>query len=648
MIAMFDTECYPNYWLLRMYVRDHGHYYFQLNDDEVLNPSQIYDIRKLFAMLTTVSFNGINYDVPMINGALCGRTPGQLKTLNDMIIMQGLKPWQLDLPEWSPADHIDIMEVLPGMASQKQYAGRIHHHTIRDLPYHPDDYLTVEQKGHVFDYCGDDLAALGALYDQIAPQIAIRERLGAKYDVDLRSKSDAQVGETVIKIACGAKYARPNVAPNLKFKYLPPEFIQFTSPYLQGILDRIKGVVFTLNDNLQLDLPEYIKGLTIHIGTSTYNLGIGGLHSTEKDVAHISDDNVQIIDNDVDSYYPTLILNSGKFPPALGETFRDVYRQIRDERLRNKKLAKELESVGGKEYEAAKAFNEGGKIMINGSYGKLGSPYSALFAPEMLIQTTMTGQLSILMLIEWLEFYGIPVISANTDGVVIKCPIQLIPTSQFLIKEWEKRTGLTMESADYKAIYSRDVNNYIAISASGKVKRKGVFAPGSLEAKKNPDLDICADAIVDYLTKGVPIEETIRNCRDIRKFVTIRKVNGGGVKLHGAVASNTAKAADMLPVITAAGWVKAGRQWSRGGMLASTRDAYRASFSEPAREKLGKICRWYYGTNAPGPIVYESNGNQVGRSEGAMPAMKLPESFPDNVDYEWYIRYTREIMTWSK
>ena len=40
------------------------------------------------------------------------------------------------------------------------------------------------------------------------------------------------------------------------------------------------------------------------------------------------------------------------------------------------------------------------KICVNGSFGKLGSKFSFLYAPELLIQTTMTGQLALLMLIE--------------------------------------------------------------------------------------------------------------------------------------------------------------------------------------------------------------------------------------------------------
>ena len=51
---------------------------------------------------------------------------------------------------------------------------------------------------------------------------------------------------------------------------------------------------------------------------------------------------------------------------------------------------------------------------------------------------------------------------------------------------------------------------------------------------------------------------------------------------------------------------------------------------------LGKVVRWYYSTQAPGPIVYASNGNTVSLSYGARPCMNLPEQFPDDIDYAWY------------
>lgn len=62
------------------------------------------------------------------------------------------------------------------------------------------------------------------------------------------------------------------------------------------------------------------------------------------------------------------------------------------------------------------------KIVLNGTFGKLGSKYSFLYSPNLMIQVTITGQLALLMLIEALEAAGISVVSANTDGIVSRCP----------------------------------------------------------------------------------------------------------------------------------------------------------------------------------------------------------------------------------
>src|SRR5690606_10190251 len=95
-------------------------------------------------------------------------------------------------------------------------------------------------------------------------------------------------------------------------------------------------------------------------------------------------------------------------------------------------------------------------------------------------------------------------------------------------KWWESVTGLTMECEDYISLHSRDVNNYIAVYPKGKVKRKGVYRPSGLVENKNPNMDICAEAVTNYLVDGTPIERTVRECRDIRQFVVVRKVKGGG------------------------------------------------------------------------------------------------------------------------
>ena len=63
-------------------------------------------------------------------------------------------------------------------------------------------------------------------------------------------------------------------------------------------------------------------------------------------------------------------------------------------------------------------------------------------------------------------------------------------------------------------------------------------------------------------------------------------------------------------------------------------------------EYLGKVIRWYYSSEQRGrsEIVYANNGNKVPRSEGAKPIMDLPDSFPTDIDYQWYIDETLAIL----
>lgn len=650
-VAVYDTECYPNYWLLKLRPIGGPVYSFRLRALQSFYAQTSAAIQHLFKTFTVVSFNGIYYDVPMITAALCGYTTEQLKVLNDRIIVEKLKPWELDLPRWAPDDHIDVMEVAPGAGSQKQYAGRIHCKTMRDLPYDPSAILSEEQIADVDLYCENDLSQLEELYKALAPQLEQRVALGKRYGLDLRSKSDAQVAEAVLKRRCeqatGRTIYKPEINWNLAFRYKVPSFISFSTQKLHNALASVAAAVFRLGASGAVEMPPQLEALEIEIGSSRYRMGIGGLHSQESKLVAVSNSERVLMMADVASYYPNLILNSGEYPPALGETFIREYATIKDERLAAKAAQARLKKAGdtsSAEYTEARVGNDSGKIMINGTFGKTGSPYSVLFAPEMLIQTTLTGQLSLLMLIEWLECYNIPVISANTDGIVIDCPRDLVPLANHLIEIWEQRTGLEMEVDDYVALYARDVNNYFAIKTPDDVKRKGEYAQAGLIEKKNPDCEICSDAVAAFLAKGEPLDVTIMQCRDIRKFVTIQKVDGGALKLWGEGPRKNAKVADIVPTLMAAGWSKEGRRWRRGDVVTDTKSAYFACFPPQRPEYLGKVVRWYYGTRSPGPIVYARNGNTVSLSYGSKPCMTLPDQFPDDVDYAWYIKKALSIL----
>jgi DNA polymerase elongation subunit (family B) len=344
-----------------------------------------------------------------------------------------------------------------------------------------------------------------------------------------------------------------------------------------------------------VNMPPEIDALRLAVGGCVYKMGIGGLHSTEHVVAHKADADTMLIDRDVASYYPSIILNQRLYPKHLGQAFLKVYESIVKRRLEAK-------------HKKNKIVADSLKITINGSFGKFGSRWSVLYAPDLLIQVTITGQLALLMLIEMIEDLGVPVVSANTDGVLIKCPRSRYDDLQARIRWWEALTFFETEETLYKDVYSRDVNNYLAVKEKGDpkakflderlgIKAKGCYgergSAGNSVLSKNPEVLICNDAVMELIATGKPIEQTIRECKDIRRFVTIRKVTGGARK---------------------------------------------------SEQYLGKVIRWYYSTEMKGEINRATKGDKIPNSDGARPLMELPNEFPTDIDYNRYIDASIETL----
>ena len=581
---ILDLEIYRDYFLAMFKNVDTGNVRaFEMYDGQAFDVDTVRAILKKYRLVT---FNGLSFDMPLLMLALRGADNRLIKKGCDAIIQNNLRGWQfeqqfnVEVPK--ALDHIDLIEVAPGTASLKIYGGRLHCAKMQDLPIEPDASISASQREELRTYCANDLATTLDLYRKLLPQIELREKMSTQYGIDLRSKSDAQIAEAVIGRqvgqAIGREIKRPEVPGGTTFKYRPPAFIDMTTPVMSQIKRIIDTSVFMVPDSGKVMMPKELADAKIEIGAGVYRMGIGGLHSSEKSTAHLADDDHILVDRDVASYYPAIILRTGLAPKHMGKAFTDAYQDIVQRRLAAKRA---------KDSVTADAL----KITINGSFGKFGSKWSKLFSPDLLIQTTVTGQLSLLMLIEALESEGIAVVSANTDGIVIRCPVAKVAMMEFIVWEWEQATGFDTEATYYRALYSRDVNNYVAIKPDGSFKLKGAYAPAGLQ--KNPTNEICTGAVVKYLVDGTPVEDTIRACRDIRKFVTIRQVKGGAVK----------------------------------------GDAY-----------LGKAVRWYYAAGATGTITYKINGYTVARSEGAKPLMELPAQFPDDVDFDWYIREAHSLL----
>jgi hypothetical protein len=524
--------------------------------------------------------------------ALTGRSTQHLFNATERIITFEIAAWQV-LKSYKTKrleiNHIDLFDVPPVSGSLKTYAGRLHCKRMQDLPFKPGTILSREQAIIVRWYCSNDLDNTILLYNHLTEQLALREQLMHTYGTDLRSRSDPQIAEDIIKEeiyrATGERVYKPRIEAGTTFRYNPPAYLNFSTEAARAVLETIKNADLVVNEFGKVDTPPEFKKLNIKIGSSTYQLGRGGLHSNEKRAAHVTDETYLLIDRDVASFYPRIILSLGLFPKHLGQIFLQIYNKIVDQRLHAKA-------------QGWKAIQESLKIVINGLFGKLGSPYSIVYGPDLLMTVTLTGQLALLLLIESLELHGISVVSANTDGIVIKCRRDMVHIMDAVIAEWEQQTHFVTEATYYKSIYCRDVNDYIAIKDNGEIKVKGVYSErgsnGNSVLSKNPTTLICADAVALMLSKQIPLEETIRNSKNFTRFLTVRSVTDGAVK---------------------------------DGVY------------------LGKVIRWYYAEEQEGTIIYAGTGKKVPRSEGAKPCMNLPDSFPEDINYQWYLDEANKILS---
>lgn len=605
---IFDVECFVNYFLVSFKCVETGKViFFEQSPDHVLDVQTLTYIMFRFLL---IGFNSNNYDIPMVMLALSGMNCADLKEASNRIIGGEMRAYDVAREfniKTINVNHIDLIEVAPITASLKVYGGRLHCDRMQDLPYPHDAWLTREQGAIVRDYNVNDLDVTLMLYLHLKSQIELRIQIGKEYQVDLRSKSDAQIAETIISselAKLGASSKKPDFEPGKRFKYNVPDFMGFRTPLLQNVLETVRNADFVIGNSGSPDLPQAIADLEIKIGVCTYRMGVGGLHSSEKSVTYHAGPTMLLIDRDVASYYPQIKLNQNLFPPHLGEAYIRVYRALVFRRLDAKKKAADAKKAG--ELEQAKYWSmvaDGLKITINGAFGKLGSPYSKLYAPELLTQVTISGQLCLLMLIEMIELAGIPVLSANTDGIVMGCPPDKYEELQHVIIMWEEITGFVTEETRYDALLSRDVNNYIAVKPpeAGKnyreCKVKGAYSErGSAQnsvLSKNPEAYIVSEAVQAFVANGVPVSETILNCQDFRKFVSVRNVKGGGFK---------------------------------------------------GSTYLGKAVRWYYAKGETGEINYVLSGNKVPKSEGARPCMNLPAGIPDDLDYDRYLHEATETL----
>jgi hypothetical protein len=569
---VFDTETLPNRTLFCAKNIETGEWFDLWRHDDDAPARLTRFVQQVDS--TFIGFNSKSFDNAVVAAFCLGRSEIEIKRIADDIITNRLSPWNAmrkhNLRDLI-TDDIDLIEVAPSFVGLKAYGARMHMPKLQDMPIAHDEMITPDQEPMLLEYCHNDVDTTAELLNQLEGELMLRVEMSRRYGADMRSKSDSQMAEQAYITSMRLKRQENDIPKTVR--YTPPAFLKFIDAELQGLLDRVSGHVFNMNPVTgHVQLPDFLGLRTIKFGAGEYQLGVGGIHSVhDRQVCHIAGDD-HMCDIDAASFYPSIILECGFVPVALGKRFVEEYRKIYERRL-------EAKRNGDKITDATL------KISLNGTFGKLASRYSVLYSPDLMLAVTLTGQFTLLMLIEWLERAGALTLSANTDGIAIRYTKEQKGLVEKVVNKFSEVSGFSFEYTPYRALAVKDVNNYIAVKPDRKLKVKGIYAPLSL--KKNPTAQVSSDAVGAWLADGTPFEDTIRSA-PFTDFISARNVTGGG---------------------------------QQNGVY------------------LGKVVRWYQSTDANNePIKYATNGNKVPKTEGAKACMTLLDkvTHPVDLDYDWY------------
>lgn len=514
---IFDIEVYPNFFHAIFVDKDgHDERHFTIFQNTNESQQLIEFLEQEVSFL--VGYNSTRYDDVILNLIRTGvSTPQTIHQLSEQIILdnyEAIKQYRwMDKP-WTSIDLMAVIENNMNRTSLKAAAIHLKWHKIQDLPIPPGKMLSEAEATEIIPYCLNDVLITLSLFEELKPALTLRKNLSKEYGVDLLSASDSKIGKTVLE----KMYGKPSVTETkrdiIKGEDLIPPTLDFQTPEFQQIRTAVKNL--TLQGKHKFSAKLMYQGIT-------FSIGLGGLHTEDDPGLFVSDNDHTLMDADVSSYYPSMILEYGIAPAHLDkEKFLTVYRQLVEERL-------EAKAAGDK----TKA--DGVKITINAVFGMLRSKYFWLFDPLAFYKVTIGGQLLLLQLCESFFLAGIPVISGNTDGVICQVPKGKEELYKQVCQEWQEKTRLTLDYSTYKLYARSHVNGYVAVKDTGKVKVKGLFDPklviNKFSLNKGYNSPVIALALQAWFIDGISPEEFIPNHPDVHDFLKTQK-SGTGFALY--------------------------------------------------------------------------------------------------------------------
>jgi hypothetical protein len=386
----------------------------------------------------------------IIGSQTYGQNPNAIR-LTDRIIPQ------IDLVKINHFDNANRRTSLKSL----QFAMRSE--SVEDLPYDPSIALTSEQMDHLRSYNLHDVTETEKFGNKCKHLIEMRQELldNGVLSGDVLNYSDVKIGTEYLirkigRSKCFITGSKPKQSPRqfVEFKKVILPKISFRTEPFNEVLDWFKKQVIFFEKEERPHLETSLAGIP-------FKFGIGGVHASVEGKRYYSNETHVIKDIDVSGMYVAIGVANGFYPEHLGQDFVTAYKQLQADR---------------KHYPKGSSMNAVLKLAGNGVYGNSNNSYSCFYDPKYTFSVTVNGQLQLLQLAELLSLIpGLELIQANTDGITALVPRNALPFFDLWKTDWELSTGLKLEEVEYSSMVIRDVNNYLAITTDGKVKRKGAY-----------------------------------------------------------------------------------------------------------------------------------------------------------------------------
>jgi hypothetical protein len=389
-----------------------------------------------------------------------------------------------------------------------------------------DRYVLPEYIKPMLDYNINDVFIVCEICRLKPDEIKLRYSISSGFKIDVLSSARANIADKLTTkfysemsgLSKEEFIEGRTERHRLSFNKIIFPHIKFKTKELQDLLEYMKTVYI-----YRTTKDDFSKEITF-FGT-TYTLACGGIHTKDSPIILKSNDNYTYVHFDYNSYYPSIIIGYSIYPAHLiKDIFVNMVKRLRDTRVK----AKHTKDTEGYIIENVpnKISAEALKIVINAIYGKLGSDLFFLYDKFAQMQVTINGQLMTMTLVEELELNGIHVISANTDGIIIKLPNDKKEIFDNIVKNWNNTNKMQADSENYKIYFGRDVNNYIAVWDNETIEAKGDFNPEQhiSDLKKGYDMPIIAKAVFNYLYKNIPVMQTLQEHKDILDFCKTQNV----------------------------------------------------------------------------------------------------------------------------